>query len=139
MRKSLLIREVDALCSSFVIARDRRCVTSGALTDLTCSHLYGRSNKSVRWVEMNLFCQSMTENRNHDERNPESPLFKVFRKRYGARMLASLEQQARHPDYDITMYSLLKLKDNWQRKLDRILRETNQGIDEIQAKKWRGS
>lgn len=135
MTRKELIRRLDSICSSYVIARDGACVTSGAVKNLTCSHLIRRGKQSIRWMEANLFCQSASENRKHDEDDPASPLYTVFLSRYSIVQLAQLKLKARELSHFKEPHLQMMLA-NWERKLTRILEETGQTLEEVNQKKY---
>lgn len=54
-RGEFTLQKADTLFSLQIRARDKICLFPGCgrTTDLTCSHYFGRTNKSTRWYEDN--------------------------------------------------------------------------------------
>jgi len=57
---------LDDLCSKYVIMRDKRCVTCGTQSGLTCSHYVDRRYMLIRWDDDNCNCQCANCNQKHD-------------------------------------------------------------------------
>lgn len=49
-------KRLDVLFSKIIRLRDKKCVKCGKERNLQCSHIFSRSNKSVRWDLSNAFC-----------------------------------------------------------------------------------
>ena len=90
-RKSF-VRELDGVFSLFIRSRDRRCVTCGSQSNLTCGHLFSRIAYSTRWREDNCFAQCLSCNLRH-EYDPY-PFMNYYLRRFGQDKLDQL-----HRDY----------------------------------------
>jgi hypothetical protein len=64
--RSLLESRLDLLVSTIVILRDGRCVTCGAMDELTCSHFVKRGKSIIRWDLENCNCQCGGCNLSHN-------------------------------------------------------------------------
>lgn len=138
MTRKELIRRLDSLCSSYVIAKWGKCVTCGRIDKLTNSRFFrkGGGRFSVRWMEANLWCQCDKCNREHSEYREDDPLKKVFLRYYDLNQFEQLRAKSK----EIAQFKephLLMMLANWERKLWRILEETGQTMEEIQAKKFK--
>jgi hypothetical protein len=89
-RKSL-VRQLDKAFGDFIKARDKRCVTCGAVENLQCGHLFSRVAYSTRWDEKNAFCQCRSCNMRH-EYDP-GPLTVYFLERFGPDVYAELHRK----------------------------------------------
>jgi hypothetical protein len=66
LRKKLIV-ELDRLVSLIVRKRDKRCVTTGSMDKLTCSHLIKRGKAATRFDLTNCNCQTLGENFKHNQ------------------------------------------------------------------------
>lgn len=75
-----MVRKLDTITSLIVRARDKRC-HCGTRENLTCGHLFTRSNYSTRWDLMNCNAQCLSDNLKH-EYNPY-PYQEWWKRTYG--------------------------------------------------------
>ncbi len=106
-----LIAELDRLTSLIVRKRDRRCVTCGSLQGLQCSHFYSRRYLRTRFDlrNCNAMCSVCNRRHNRDRR----PYERYMRKRYGAGVVAELDQ-LRAGLQKVTDAQLLELLDEYR-------------------------
>lgn len=134
MKHLELIAELDSTISTYVIARDGGCVTCPALTDLTSSHLIGRSAKSVKYVEANVFCQCANCNRTHNTN--QGPLLIIFFSRYNYIQWQQLEAKSKELAH-FKEFHYQELLHQWRAKLTEILAEkglTEEGVNLLKMK-----
>ena len=88
--------QLDTLTSLIVRKRDRKCIDCGVQVNLTCSHLFHRSKRAVRWDLKNCNCHCLEHNERHDQ-HPEFYI-KWFIDEYGQR------------EYDILLFKSNQIK-----------------------------
>lgn len=89
------INKLDKVFGKYIRARDGRCVTCGATTNLQCGHLFSRQAYSTRWDERNAYCQCASCNLRH-EHDPY-PLISYYLSLYSQEDLDNLHAKYRTP------------------------------------------
>lgn len=109
-RKSL-VKALDTIVSLIVRARDKQCVNCGTRFNLTCGHLFSRTNYSTRWDLTNCNCQCRGCNLKHDH-NPY-PYQEWWKEQYGEQYYHLLYQTwSRSEKYHWTDGDLRELLDD---------------------------
>lgn len=84
---------LDIAISHLVISRDKFCITCGTKENLSCSHLFRRGRRSLRFdYTFNCNCQCMTCNERHN--SDHLPYESWFIKKYGQKKFDELYVQA---------------------------------------------
>lgn len=103
---------LDDLVSRIVRIRTPYCVTCGANSNLTCSHIFGRAHGPTRFdIDPGGDCVTQCMNCNNLHNTNRGPLFGWYVKHFGERALEDLERRAvseRH-------YSYLELRELYER------------------------
>ena len=107
------VARADAAFSLYIRQRDGNQSVTGGTGQMTCSHLFSRTNYSTRWDEMNAFCQSSGENMRH-EFDP-SVLTMYFINRFGVDAYEALSRKF-HAVTKLKTYEIEQIADDYQAK-----------------------
>lgn len=91
--KRRLVVYLDRAISYYVIRRDKFCITCGTKENLSCSHLFRRGRKSLRFdYVFNCNCQCFTCNERHN--SDPFPYERWFIMKYGQKKFDELYVKA---------------------------------------------
>jgi len=68
-KRKILKKKLDAIVSSYIRLRDKKCVICGSSERLTNGHLFSRTNLATRWdirEDGNCHCQCLSCNYRHE-------------------------------------------------------------------------
>lgn len=116
--RSKLVESADRYCSAYIIKRDGRCVTCGAVDGLTNSHLFKRGRMTLRYDPYNCNCQCATCNGRHNE--DREPYESWFKRTHGEDKYTELLVRSRQID-KLTHQELRGIAVLYQQKLKNIV------------------
>lgn len=111
------VKRADTAFSLYIRKRDGDQSVTGGTGQMTCSHLFSRTNYSTRWDEMNAFCQSAGENMRH-EFDP-SVLTLYFIGRFGVDAYEALSRKF-HAVTKLKTYEIEQIADDYQAKYNAL-------------------